>query len=157
MCGIVAAHNAVRAAAPSASPALPPMVWDDALAAHAQAWADTCPTGHNPDRNVGGQTAGENIFWSGSNTVVASHVPVDLWASEGQMYDITTNVCGSAVHSTTNFGCGHYTQLVWRTTIKVGCGMKTGCGGGTTQPWVCDYLPAGNFYDSSTKIINRPY
>jgi hypothetical protein len=157
MCGIVAAHNAVRAAAPGASPALPLMVWDEQLAAHAQAWADTCPTNHNPDRNVGGQTVGENIYWSTSSSTVASTRPVELWASEGLDYDVVANTCEGAVHSLDNFGCGHYTQIVWRTTVKVGCGMRTGCGGGCAQPWVCNYLPAGNFYDQSTDVINRPY
>jgi hypothetical protein len=156
MCGIVAAHNAIRAAAPSASPALPDLVWDPALAAHAQAWADTCPSNHNPNRSVGGQTAGENIYWSSSNNPVSSANPVNLWASEGLMYDIAANTCGSGVHSVTNFGCGHYTQIVWRTTVKVGCGMRTGCGGGRAQPWVCNYQVAGNIYVPATGVINRP-
>jgi hypothetical protein len=100
---------------------------------------------------------GENIFWNGSTGVVSAQTPVNLWASEGQKYDVTTNACGSAVHSIANFGCGHYTQLVWRTTVKVGCAMSNGCGSPDVQPWVCDYLPAGNLVDNDTMDINRPY
>jgi hypothetical protein len=35
--------------------------------------------------------------------------------------------------------------------------MRTGCSGNLAQPWVCDYLPAGNIYTPATGIITRPY
>ena len=38
--------------------------------------------------------------------------------------------------------CGHYTQVVWRKSLRVGCGMAT-CG--ATEVWVCNYDPAGNW------------
>ncbi|MDO9190699.1 MAG: CAP domain-containing protein [Sulfurimicrobium sp.] len=39
--------------------------------------------------------------------------------------------------------CGHYTQLVWKKTTAVGCGMAV-CGS-RDQIWVCQYSPAGNW------------
>jgi pathogenesis-related protein 1 len=38
-------------------------------------------------------------------------------------------------------GCGHYTQIVWRSSTQVGCGVAT-CGG--QEIWTCQYAPAGN-------------
>jgi hypothetical protein len=158
MCGMLAAQNAVRAAAPGASPALPPLLWDCTLAAFAQAWADTCPSDHNPNRTVEGATAGENIYWYGGNTLQSPSAAVNAWASEGPPnYVYSTNYCYGAPYTSTNFQCGHYTQIVWRTTTRVGCGYKTGCSGTYAQVWVCDYLPAGNYYNSSTGAINLPY
>jgi uncharacterized protein YkwD len=112
LCGILDAQNAVRASAPSANPALPELTWDETLAGHAQAWADTCPDNHNPNRTVNGQTVGENIYFSSSTTPDSPSSVVGAWAQEGQNYDITTNTCGGSPQSATNLNCGHYTQLV---------------------------------------------
>jgi hypothetical protein len=40
-------------------------------------------------------------------------------------------------------GCGHYTQIIWRNTTEVGCGMAT-CSNGS-EIWVCNYNPPGNY------------
>jgi len=133
MCGMVAAHNDVRAAAPGANPALPSMIWDAALAAFAQAYVSTCPTGHNPNRTVEGQTAGENIYFASWSNPSAPAQVVQSWASEQKDYAYPANTCGGVAYTSAAFGCttcaecGHYTQIVWRTTTKVGCGVATAC------------------------------
>jgi hypothetical protein len=38
-------------------------------------------------------------------------------------------------------GTGHFTQIVWRGTRVVGCGVAS-CSGKAL--WVCRYAPAGN-------------
>jgi len=162
MCGMVAAHNSIRAAAPSANPALPPMIWDAALADFAQAYAGTCPTGHNPNRTVEGQTAGENMYFTSRSSPSAPAQVVQSWASEQANYAYPANTCGGVAYTSATFGCatcpacGHYTQIVWRTTTKVGCGVGTGCGGSFPQVWVCDYLPAGNMIDRNGNL-QLPY
>lgn len=155
LCGILAAQNAVRASAPHASPALPALVWDEALAGHAQAWVDTCPTGHNPDRTVNGEVVGENFYESSSSTPVDPSVPVELWAAEAANYDIAKNTCNGSRPSDSNLRCGHYTQIVWRATLRVGCGMRTGCPAPDRQVWICNYAPAGNM--TWHGVIPRPY
>ena len=44
--------------------------------------------------------------------------------------------------------CGHYTQIVWKNTKKVGCAMIE-CNG--TSTWVCQYDPPGNW------VGQKPY
>jgi pathogenesis-related protein 1 len=65
------------------------------------------------------------------------------WAAEAADYDYGTNTCSGV--------CGHYTQIVWRSTTHFGCGI-TNCT--TNSPFgpgfpnwtivVCNYKPAGN-------------
>ncbi|HTW72142.1 MAG TPA: CAP domain-containing protein, partial [Acetobacteraceae bacterium] len=65
---------------------------------------------------------------------------VGAWADEARDYDIRTNRCTSV--------CGHYTQIVWRATRWVGCGVAAAAG---QEIWVCEYDPPGNV------IGYRPY
>ncbi len=136
--GITQAHNAVRA-----SVGVPPLVWDPELAVVAQTWADGCvdnesPTGlvdHNADRssNYPG-FVGENIY--GTSQTPTAQGAVDRWAAEAADYDYDSNSCSGV--------CGHYTQVVWATTERLGCGVSQCAGlqfGGTI---VCNYSPAGN-------------
>ncbi len=141
--GITAAHNAVRAMV-GTSPALPPMTWSPALAATAAAWVGTCtdtmaPTGlvdHNAGRSTGHPYyVGENIFAS-SGTASGSQA-VTSWASEGASYNYVANTCSGGT-------CGHYTQVVWRTSIEIGCALGDCPGLQFRSTIICDYGPGGN-------------
>jgi pathogenesis-related protein 1 len=146
--GITDAHNDVRAAAmPEPDPALDPLCWSASVADVAQAWADNCTWQHNPGRG----SLGENIF-AGSGHWLASGASsaVNLWAAEADDYDYATNTCAPGKV------CGHYTQIVWRSSESLGCGIKlcnTGSpfGGGSWTFVVCNYAPPGNW------IGQRPY
>jgi len=92
-------------------------------------------------KHSGGQY-GENIYASaGSNTTPAD--VVDSWVSEAKDYDYAANSCAGT--------CGHYTQVVWRKSTKLGCAVancsKNSPFSGFTQWqfWVCNYDPPGNF------------
>ena len=62
---------------------------------------------------------------------------VDGWGSEVADYDYDANSCKPGRM------CGHYTQLVWSSTERVGCG-KGVCGDGSVI-WACRYDPPGNW------------
>lgn len=141
---MLAAHNRWRRTANGA--ALPDLKWNETLAARAQTWADrlakesSCALAHSPSTDVG-----ENLFWAsaiiastGAHTVepVTPADVVDSWAAERANYDDKKNRCAPGQH------CGHYTQLMWRTTREVGCGRAI-CESGH-QVWVCQYSPTGN-------------
>ncbi len=138
--GMTAAHNAARAAVnPPANPAIPPLAWSSTIATSAQAWADKCMFMHS-----GNPLYGENIY-AGAGSQATPQQVVDSWAGEAKDYDYATNTCNAGAV------CGHYTQVVWRNSTMLGCGV-TNCttnspfsGFTNWQFWVCEYSPPGNF------------
>ncbi len=140
LAGMTAEHNKVRQEV-----GVGPLVWDAELAAIAQAWAETCmdnegPAGlidHNPGRsNDYPGYVGENVYAS-SGTATAGGA-VRSWASEKSDYDYGSNTC------TSGKVCGHYTQIVWRDTLRVGCGISQCSGLKYPSTIVCNYSPGGN-------------
>jgi pathogenesis-related protein 1 len=139
LAGIVAAHNQVRA-----SHGVGPLVWDQDLADIASTWAATCtdddpPAGlldHNDGRsNNYPEYVGENIYASSSPTPDPIGA-VSSWASEESDYDYASNTCSGV--------CGHYTQIVWATSTKVGCAFHD-CASLTYRGTIiCNYAPGGN-------------
>jgi len=119
------AHNDVRGRV-----GLPPLQWSGELAAYSQKWANSLIANNRTAHNSK-SPYGENIFSSGLGSTPAS--VVTEWASESQNYTYITNTC--------NGDCGHYTQLVWRSTRRVGCAMASN---NQREIWVCSYDPAGN-------------
>ena len=153
---MVTAHNKWRQTVGT-----PPLAWSASLATTAQAWADKlkatqgCKPVHSGTAGVG-----ENLFWASATTqtamsstvvktttstpqAVTSAQATDYWASEGKDYTYSTNTCSSGKV------CGHYTQVVWKTTTDVGCG-NAACAD-NTQIWVCQYTPPGNY------VGQKPY
>ncbi|RKH52014.1 CAP domain-containing protein [Corallococcus llansteffanensis] len=136
------AHNAARASAqPQPTPALAPLTWDATVEAVAQKWADNCKFEHNPNRG----NAGENIAAATSDYQTTKGT-VTGWVAEAADYDYAKNTC------TAGKVCGHYTQVVWRNSTRLGCAVKrctTGSpfGGGSAAWvfWVCNYAPPGNY------------
>ncbi|XP_031495349.1 pathogenesis-related protein 1-like [Nymphaea colorata] len=126
-------HNAARAAV-----GVGPLAWDDTVASYAQAYADQraadCALMHS-----GGQY-GENIYWNSGDADAAD--AVSYWVSEEAYYDYNSNSCIGGE-------CLHYTQVVWRDTMYLGCAKVTCDSGGTFI--TCNYDPPGNI------IGERPY
>ena len=142
LAGITLAHNQVRDMVDTTDP-LPFLTWSNELAATAAAWAAQCvdteqPIGlidHNPGRSDGHPYyVGENIFGSGGGA--SGQEAVQLWAAEGANYTYATNACNGV--------CGHYTQVVRRTTLEVGCALHVCPGLQFGTSIVCDYGPGGN-------------
>jgi pathogenesis-related protein 1 len=141
MKGMVKRHNYWRAKVK-----VPDVVWSDTLATIAQEWANElarrgCKMEHRPNNGKwDGSAFGENIYWSSGLENSADHI-VDSWASEIEFFNKKTGKCKGGV-------CGHYTQVVWRKTTEIGCGMAK-CG--NQEIWVCNYNPPGNY------IGQKPY
>jgi pathogenesis-related protein 1 len=127
------AHNAVRIRV-----GVPPLVWSAQTAAVAQEWANYL-IGANTFSHRQNNRYGENLY-SISGSAASPAQVVGAWAEEVSGYDIRSNGCAGV--------CGHYTQIVWRTTRAVGCGVATDA---EREIWVCDYDPAGNY------VGERPY
>ena len=126
MTGLLAAHNTARA-----SVGAPPLVWDTTLQAHATEWADQLAANACQLQHRGNSPYGENLYRI-TQPKPPSQV-VAAWTAEAAAYNSSTHSCSAQT-------CGHYLQVVWSATTRVGCGMAT-CG--QTQVWVCNYDPRG--------------
>lgn len=151
--GMTAAHNAARAAE-MLDPPLPDLTWSNDLAAVAQDWANTLAKQCGTIMHRMPNKYGENIAEEGSTGPFqyTAAEAVDSWVSEKMCWDYGT-INGTEKCDTTCYknlsstGCGHYTQVVWRNTQRVGCGFAQcqAAGGFTDDLWVCNYDPPGNY------------
>lgn len=152
-------HNAYRCEV-----GLEPIVWDCELATVAQQWADeqaqnaNCAMAHStndwrnaafakvgyPDHPGASGWVGENLAWlsawsDGSPQIKNGREISGMWASEKADFNL-----GPSSDSCTKIGdavVGHYTQMVWYSTRKIGCGVSE-CDGASL--FVCQYFPGGN-------------
>lgn len=141
--GILEAHNAVRRFV-----GVPELSWSAGLAADAQAWADNLAD----TRNCGlmhdvGAGQGENLAaGGGTNFDLTAQGVVGGWSCEREDWDNEALTClGEPGFGEFPRSCGHYTQVVWRDTTEVGCGLAICRGFYITRVFVCRYLPQGNF------------
>ncbi|MFG6100921.1 CAP domain-containing protein [Leptothoe sp. EHU-05/26/07-4] len=106
--------------------------WSNEIAASAQAWAEQLGAtgGFEHDSS---SPYGENL--AGGNTVSRA---VDQWCAEKEKYNPETGQCRGDP-----FSCYHYTQVVWRNTRELGCGIADHRRWGKVI--VCSYNPPGNF------------
>jgi uncharacterized protein YkwD len=123
---LVDAHNRVRAAH-----CAPPLAWSAQLAKVAQGWADKlrdagCAFEHSRTRY------GENLAAGTAGALDAGSV-VEMWYREVDQYDFK--------RAAFSMDTGHFTQVVWVGTTKLGCGVAS-CKG--MEIWVCNYDPPGN-------------
>lgn len=121
-----------------------PFGWDFQLRKYAQWWAGQrqrdCELMHSfPEDDF---KLGENIYW-GSGSSWSPVDAVNTWAGEEKFYRYGSNTCASGQQ------CGHYTQIVWKTTRRVGC-ARVVCDSGDVF-MTCNYDPVGNV------IGERPY
>jgi hypothetical protein len=121
-----------------------PLMWDSELEKYAKWWAGQrqagCELMHSfPD---GDFKLGENIYWGSGSTWTPTDA-VKAWADEEKYYNYQANSCALGQQ------CGHYTQIVWKTTKRVGC-ARVICDSGDVF-MTCNYYPPGNY------IGERPY
>ncbi len=127
-------HNRLRA-----QKGVPDLQWSEELAGYAQAWANRlgsngCRLEHRPDEGEWKQIYGENIS-AGSPGSRSIDDALKGWESEKSRYR------GEPISNDNFADVGHYTQMVWRNTTRLGCGKAT-CR--TKTIIVCNYDPAGN-------------
>ncbi len=128
-------HNGARTAI-----GLAPLSWNPALARDAQAHAEQLArTGrlHHSGRD-GRSGHGENL-WAGTRDRYSADEMVGAWIDEkrffrpGRFPDNSTTGNWATV--------AHYTQIVWRGTNEIGCGIASGQ---SMDYLVCRYARPGN-------------
>jgi pathogenesis-related protein 1 len=123
---ILEEHNKVRTAL-----GLGKLTWNCTLADTAQAWAARGVFAHRET------DLGENIFVS-TNPQIAIATAMATWEKEKPFWNNKAGTCQAGKT------CTHYTQMVWRATTEIGCGVNRGAGGQWKTMMVCNYNPGGN-------------
>ena len=131
---LLAAHNKYRAALGETA-----LTWSDSLAASAGAWADHLANEVHALKHSGALARGENLaVWTAGRATLTRLV--DLWGAEKRYF---VEASFPDVSSTGDWHTvAHYTQMIWRNTTEVGCGLARGDG---YDFLVCRYSPQGNF------------
>ncbi|XP_063706165.1 venom allergen 5-like [Culicoides brevitarsis] len=128
------------------------LVWDDELANVAQRHANGCEYYHNPYRHISRFYVGENIarIWSSDTPHGNWKYIIDKWFGEYSIYRWLDWPLTSLN--------GHYTQIAWGTTTRIGCGYTYYLtpGGSYTRYYVCNYGPTGNHYGVGPYEIGTP-
>lgn len=133
----LAAHNRERAAV-----GISPLQWDNDLAADAADWArHLTQVGyltHSPDNPYDSDPQGENL-WAGTANHYNAESMVGLWIAEKRNYKPGIFPANSRTGNLEDVG--HYTQVMWRSTHRVGCALARGR---NDEFMVCRYSEGGN-------------
>ncbi|KAK4500858.1 hypothetical protein PRZ48_009050 [Zasmidium cellare] len=149
------------------------LVWDDTLANAANDWAQVCTFAHNTypitlplgsslltsPSTIGGGGYGQNIALGNPDTSISISISDQWYNNELSWY---TSLYGEAQPSMTDFEhWGHFSQVVWKGSTKVGCATvycEDGVIGWPSTPWitVCDYGGPGNFAGEYAGNVGEP-
>ncbi|KAI9251723.1 CAP domain-containing protein [Sporodiniella umbellata] len=132
---ILKKHNAVRAKHHA-----PALKWNRKLASYAQNWSNRCVFQHSQG------DYGENL---GLNYANWGQLITNGWYNEYKKYDYNNPGFGMAT--------GHFTQVVWKGTTEVGCGV-TVCDniGKGYKLYTCSYNTPGNYQGEFETNVLRP-
>ncbi|XP_060201883.1 pathogenesis-related protein PR-1-like, partial [Lycium barbarum] len=127
---------------PTKSVGVLPLEWNAKLAAYAYDWAtqrkEDCDHMHHSSGPYG-----ENIFRQQYKDSTPAAV-VQKWYDEKKNFDELNNFCKCQPKTA---GCqyGHYLNVLWKTTTKVGCSGTNYCDDQKGVYYVCSYDPIGNY------------
>ncbi|WP_158501839.1 CAP family protein [Vitiosangium sp. GDMCC 1.1324] len=136
-------HNELRA-----KHGVPALKTSATLQAVAQAWANKLAAEGKMYHSNG--KYGENIYWTsaspgaGQGTSLGNS-SVQSWYSEIKSYDF-----GKPGF---DMKTGHFTQVVWKGSTELGCGVAGGAKGTFV---VCNYNPPGNFEGQFPANVSKP-
>jgi hypothetical protein len=120
---------------------LTPLAWDKMLAKDAGRWAAKLATENRFEHaydELRRKKQGENL-WMGTANAYGYAEMVSYWLDER---DLAKSGVFPDISRTGNWiDVGHYSQIIWPATQKVGCAIAHN---GDDEILVCRYFPAGN-------------
>ncbi|HEX7855252.1 MAG TPA: CAP domain-containing protein [Sphingobium sp.] len=121
-----------------------PLTWDDGLALdaarYAREMAQTNLFRHSP-RSSRALPSGENL-WMGPRRLYDYEVMIGSFLDEKRLFRRGGKLPNISV-SGRWADVGHYSQMIWRGTRKIGCALGEGR---NYDYFVCRYFPAGNVF-----------
>ncbi|RJF90233.1 CAP domain-containing protein [Sphingomonas cavernae] len=121
---------------------IPPLRWDDELAADAEQWAEHLATTrtfeHFEEMSDDPDAQGENL-WMGTKGAFSPATMVGHWIAEKEVFVRGSFPDNSRTGDVEDVG--HYTQIVWRRTERIGCAIADD---GQDEYLVCRYAESGN-------------
>lgn len=136
---VVNRHNTLRA-----KHGAPALQWNADVAKVAQNWADTIARSDQMKHRQPNKY-GENIFWMSGGQVTGEMV-TNSWYNEIKDYNYSRP--GFSMKT------GHFTQVVWKDSTQIGCGLAKSRRGGTYV--VCNYNPPGNYQGRFPANVLKP-
>lgn len=141
----VKAHNKYRAIHQS-----PPLSLKTDLNEMAQKWAEhlaTIRTLQHSSCKLNDKFVGENIAykWMSDGGEFTGQEVTDNWYSEIDKYDYSVG---------RSQGTGHFTQVVWKSSLEIGVGMDRASDGSFYV--VANYSPAGNVIGQFEENVLKP-
>jgi Cysteine-rich secretory protein family len=134
---ILAEHNELRAEI-----GVPPLRWSDKLAQGATQWARTIAALKRIQYS-GAPGVGENVGVSWADNASLGQL-IGIWTKEKALFQ--PGLFPQVSRNGDAYAMLHYTQMIWRDTTEVGCGVATS---GKSNYLVCRYTPQGNFIGQS--------
>uniref|UniRef100_A0A0N5A344 SCP domain-containing protein n=1 Tax=Parastrongyloides trichosuri TaxID=131310 RepID=A0A0N5A344_PARTI len=116
-----------------------PVSWNTTIADKAQAYANHLAKVDNGLVHDSDHTYGENLLYCMKQSLKRT---VKWWYEEIEDYNFKTH--------TSNGVTGHFTQLIWKETNEMGCGVSHGK---EVSYVVCKYYPPGNMYGEYEKNV----
>ncbi|KAF2865572.1 CAP domain-containing protein [Massariosphaeria phaeospora] len=158
---IIYHHNAARA-----NHGAGPLVWDDKCVEWAQKTADTCIFDHPKavkDGGPGNGDQGQNLATNSGDSFNVTSAITEGWY-KGEMAAMAPYWGLENIPEEAFKGIGHLTQVLWKSTTKVGCvsincGTKMKVGGKVSDMnkfTVCNYAAAGNAGGEYAKQVSKP-
>jgi hypothetical protein len=141
---MLAGHDAVRQ-----DFGAPALTWDARLAEDAKAYARELARTDRFQHSTGRHGQGANL-WTGTRGAYAYGEMVGAWADEQR--DFRPGVVPNVSRTGRFADVGHYVQMVWPATTRLGCATASNRG---RDYLVCRYAPPGNVVGQPIGIRSR--
>jgi uncharacterized protein YkwD len=132
-----------------------PVEFDDELVTYAKSRAEMIADKGGLTHEGLQQGYGENLSWQASSgpTVGSAAQAASSWYGEIKDYDFSKPAPSDPSKT------GHFTQLVWKGSIKIGAGRVYGRGGDWYETYIAvNFSPAGNMagaYEANVSPANQ--
>nr|AVA09705.1 putative effector protein [Heterodera avenae] len=127
------------------------VLWDDGLAKYATDWANKCSFSHSWNGWAGESWAANGGTFTNKDAFVDA---CNRWWNELDQFGFNPDL----ILTGDNFaGIGHWTQMAWAKTDRIGCGVAKNCPNTNWKTYVvCWYYEAGNYIGQPVYTAGEP-